>query len=212
MLLSSDWSDTVLQVKTRLQNDLNHGVLSNLPMGFPFHHVVDGRGRGRLSFGSYEFDHDVHVDIGPSMYGQPQQAIQRVRFSLSAPTHPDGYYVWRISTLAFSGAYRPSQGYTPNTVDAQVQLSAGLVGSPYFHFIQTNPRTILRSLAISLGHTVKITIRRADQQLVANVAYARGTCPVAVGDIVHMGTNTENQQQLLLVLDSQTMARKYGGV
>lgn len=54
--------DEQLDTKVQLRNRLNNGRLSNMPVGFPFRHVVDGRGVPRISYEPYEFREELRSE------------------------------------------------------------------------------------------------------------------------------------------------------
>jgi hypothetical protein len=54
--------DEQLEMKVQLRNRLNSGHLSNMPTGFPFRHVMDGRGVPHTSYDSYEFREELNSE------------------------------------------------------------------------------------------------------------------------------------------------------
>jgi hypothetical protein len=83
-----------INMKVQLRTRLHSRRLSNMPGGFPFHHVFDGHGSAYLSSDSYEFCEEFRT----SAFDQLPR-YQNATISFTSPNSTRGkrnYLSWRI--------------------------------------------------------------------------------------------------------------------
>ena len=83
-----------INIKVQLRNRLHSRRLSNMPGGFPFHHVFDGHGLAYLSSDSYEFCEEFRT----SSFDQPPR-YQSATISFTSPNSTKNkrkFLSWRV--------------------------------------------------------------------------------------------------------------------
>lgn len=98
-MLDSD----VMNLKVQLRNRLNSCRLSNMPGGFPFHHVFDGHGSAHLSSDSYEFREEFRT----STFDQLPR-YQKATISFTSPNstrNKRNYLSWRAFLPTLDPSY-----------------------------------------------------------------------------------------------------------
>ncbi|KAJ7108762.1 hypothetical protein C8R44DRAFT_803528 [Mycena epipterygia] len=166
--------DVQLDSKVQLRNRLTSGHLSNMPVGFPFRHVMDGRGTPRISYDAYEFREELRSESRCSgnfaAYVSFTTASADVRHSRSKKE----YMSWcaHLSKLDLRPYTRGSPAKVPV---AHVRVDTQVMNTVYGKYIEQDPRIILRALSISLELGLLVTITIDDsgdyQNQFSNVVY-----------------------------------------
>ncbi|KAF8220201.1 hypothetical protein L208DRAFT_1417042 [Tricholoma matsutake] len=188
-MLDSD----VMNLKVQLRNRLNSCRLSNMPGGFPFHHVFDGHGSAHLSSDSYEFREEFRT----STFDQLPR-YQKATISFTSPNstrNKRNYLSWRAFLPTLDPSY--CRGACDKIAVADVQVEPAVMNTPYGNCIKMDPFVILRALAISLELGIIVTIKFWD----ATVPSPRGyrNAQWRPGTIVYVGTHEDGRQETLFI-------------
>jgi hypothetical protein len=81
-----------IHLKVQLRNRLNFNQLSNMPGGFPFHHVFDGHGSAYLSSDSYEFREQFRTSCSDE---RPRYQCATISFTSPNPRSKCNNLSWR---------------------------------------------------------------------------------------------------------------------
>ncbi|KAJ7109637.1 hypothetical protein C8R43DRAFT_1161502 [Mycena crocata] len=149
-------SDEHLDTKVQLRNRLKGGHMSNMPVGFPFRQVMDGRGNTRISYDSYEFREELRSDARCTGH-----LAAYVVFMGGADAQPcyskKEYLSW--SALLPKLDLRPySRGPPAKVPVAHVRVNTNVMNTVYGKHIERDPRIILRALSVSLELGLLVTI------------------------------------------------------
>lgn len=95
------YNDDLASIKVQLMNMLNMGRLPNVPMGFPFRIVYDGRGGLNISRESYEFqehfclsDHRARTRSVTFSYTAPSESKEQEELSwrITVPSRGSSFH------------------------------------------------------------------------------------------------------------------------
>ncbi|KAJ6609063.1 hypothetical protein B0H10DRAFT_2065785 [Mycena sp. CBHHK59/15] len=186
-----------LCIKRWLSNRLHDpqtSLLPHMPGGFPFHYLVDGRGRGSLSLDSYEFCEEIPSNIfmsGPSRryWVTFSYTNHAVRSRYASHDHrdcpfshrPKHYMSWRAYVAVRDMSYCRSE--TENFPLLHVELDPTVLSTSYGHLLANYPKIILRAMGVSLDKGLPITIKLADY------SHPR--------DVLFFGTDAKGRRELL---------------
>ncbi|KAJ7185859.1 hypothetical protein C8R46DRAFT_1061921, partial [Mycena filopes] len=175
--------DEQLDTKVQLRNRLNSGRLSNMPVGFPFRHVMDHRGTTCISYDAYEFREELRADSRCSGH-----FAAHVSFTTSTTDSTRSKRDWLSWTAHVPKLdLRPySRGPSPKVPVAHVRVDNRVMGTVYGKYIERDPRIILRALSISLELGLLVTITLEDCRNCSGLS-----------SVVYVGTANNGRQSIL---------------
>lgn len=208
-----------LSIKAQLAIRLNTCRLSNMPGGFPFHHIHDGHGSYQISYNPFEFREDFLTSSHPGRWPHCRSAV--ISFSPPSPRSKINTLTWcaylptsdNVYTRDFdNGVYKFTPvasrfsrltSYSQDKISlAEVQVDPAVLKSPYGKTLMTDPMVILRALAISLELGAIITI---EFQNVANLKLAYNdedkVRRFEGRSVVYTSTKKDGRQKLLFVVN-----------
>ncbi|KAJ7269574.1 hypothetical protein C8J57DRAFT_1716656 [Mycena rebaudengoi] len=187
-----------LCIKRWLANRLNDrtSALPHMPGGFPFHYAVDGRGRGALSYDSYEFCEEVPATAiahggPPRRYWVTFSFTNHTRHETPTPRHhracpprphkpPRHYMSWRAYVAVRDMSSPPPQNTSPSCTSSS---TPALLSTPYGHLLAGHPALVLRAMGVSLDKGRPISIKLSDT-----------ACP---GEVLFFSTDATGRRELL---------------
>ncbi|KAF7372021.1 hypothetical protein MVEN_00060300 [Mycena venus] len=173
--------DTKVQLWARLRN----GQLSNMPVGFPFRHVMSGRAIPQISFDPYEFREELDFKSRCSGHLAAQVAFTP---AASGSRHSKKKYLSWCATLPKLDLRPYTRGPPPKVPVAHVRVDTEVMNTMYGAYIERDPRIILRALSISLELGLLVTITLDDC----------GHCSGQYSSVVYIGTANNGRRSLLL--------------
>ncbi|KAJ7697591.1 hypothetical protein B0H17DRAFT_1130204 [Mycena rosella] len=163
-----------LDTKVQLRNRLNSGRLSNMPVGFPFRHIMDGRGTPHIAYDSYEFREELN-----SSSRCTGTLSAHVSFTTeSADVRSKKEYLSWTAHLPKLDLRPSSRGPPPKVPVAHVRVATAVMNTVYGKYIERDPRIVLRALSVSLELGLLVTITIEDY----------GDCPDQFSNVVYIGT------------------------
>ncbi|KAJ6582979.1 hypothetical protein DFH09DRAFT_1275376 [Mycena vulgaris] len=184
--------DEQLDTKVQLRNRLNSGRLSNMPVGFPFRHVMDSRGTPHITYDPYEFREELRSD---------SRCTGHLSAHVSFTTTNADMIRTKKDYLSWS-AYLPKLDFTPYTRGppalaakvpvAHVRVDTAVMNTTYGKHIERDPRIILRALSISLELGLLVTITIEDY----------GDCQGQFSNVIYVGTANNGRRSLLFTAGS----------
>ncbi|KAJ7734585.1 hypothetical protein DFH07DRAFT_1065253 [Mycena maculata] len=171
-----------LDTKVQLRNWLNNGRLSNMPVGFPFRHVMDARGTPRISYDPYEFREELRSESRCSGH-----LAAHVSFAPSAAGRSKKEYLSWSATLPKLDLRPYTCGPPPKAPVAHVRVDTEVMNTEYGKHIERDPRIILRALSVSLelGLLVTVTLEEC------------GDCSGQYWNVIYIGTANNGRRSLL---------------
>ena len=105
VLYDQVYNDDLVSIKVQLMNMLNTDRLPNMPMGFPFRLLCDGRGGSYISRESYEFQEHFCLS-------DHRARTQSVIFSYTAPSNEQEELSWRITVPSRESSFNQKRPCT----------------------------------------------------------------------------------------------------
>ncbi|KAJ7443807.1 hypothetical protein FB451DRAFT_77890 [Mycena latifolia] len=176
--------DEQLDTKVQLRNRLNSGRLSNMPVGFPFRHVMDARGKPHIAYDSYEFREEL---LFPSRCtGNLSAYVSFTPETADVSRSKKEYLSWNAYLPKLD--LRPHcRGPSPKVPVAHVRVNTAVMNTVYGKYLERDPRIILRALSISLELGLLVTITLDDS----------GDCSGQFSNVIYTGTANNGRKSLL---------------
>ncbi|KAJ7634472.1 hypothetical protein FB45DRAFT_1002099 [Roridomyces roridus] len=145
----------LLENKKQLCHRLIDGQLPNMPVGFPFHHVMDAYGNPRLSHDPFEFWE--RLDFNSRCSGHLSACISFTPAARDSDYSKREYFSWCVTMAKLD--LRPfTRGPPPKAPVAHVRVDPEVMRSSYGRRIESDPNIILRALSTSLELGLLVTI------------------------------------------------------
>ncbi|KAJ7449085.1 hypothetical protein B0H11DRAFT_2247387 [Mycena galericulata] len=177
--------DEQLDTKVQLRNRLNSGHLSNMPVGFPFQHIMDHRrGTPQISYDPYEFREELRSQHRCS--GNLAAYVSFTPASADSRHSKKEYLSWS-ATLPKVDLRPYSRGPPPKAPVAHVRVDTQVMNTAYGKHIERDPRIILRALSVSLELGLLVTITLEDC----------GDCSGQYSNVIYIGTANNGRRSIL---------------